>query len=90
MEQLPIAEYVRRVVPLKQSAAGGELQVTLAQGSALHWLVDALHPKAHVVSVGVYEHVPPEQVPLAEYTRRVEALRHVVAGGVLHEKVWVP
>lgn len=42
-----------------QSAAGGELQVTLAQGSGLQ--APPLHPKGQFVSLGVEEHVPPEQ-----------------------------
>lgn len=50
-EQLPGAEYVRRCVDDAQSAAGGELQVTVAHGSGLHWLL--LQPKGHTVSVGV-------------------------------------
>lgn len=89
-EQVPIAAYVRRVVLLKQSAAGGELQLTLAHGSGLHWFDAALQPKGQPVSVGAYEQVPPLQVPAAENVRRVVALRHTAAGGVLHEKVWVP
>lgn len=50
-EQVPGAEYVRRCVDDAQSAAGGVLQLTLAHGSGLHWLL--LQPNGHVVSVGV-------------------------------------
>lgn len=89
-EQVPIAEYVRRVVLLKQSAAGGELQLTLAQGSGLHWFDAALQPNVQGVSVGAYEQAPPLQVPAAEKVRRVVALRQRAAGGVLQLKVWVP
>jgi hypothetical protein len=38
----------------------------------------------HAVSVGVYEHWPLEQEPVAAYSRRVIVLRHDGAGGVLH------
>jgi hypothetical protein len=48
---VPVDAKVRRVVPLTQTAAGGELQVTVAQGSALQ--VPPLQPKEHAVSVGV-------------------------------------
>jgi hypothetical protein len=48
--QVPLDAKVRRVVLLTQTAAGGELQVTLAQGSALQ--LPPLQPKAQVVSVG--------------------------------------
>jgi hypothetical protein len=41
---------VRRVVVLKQSAAGGELHVTFMQGSGLQ--VPLVQPKAQTVSVG--------------------------------------
>ncbi len=42
---------MRRVVVLKQSAAGGELQVTEAQGSALQEPLE--QPKGQAVSLGV-------------------------------------
>jgi hypothetical protein len=48
---VPLAAKVRRVVLLTQTAAGGELQVTFAQGSALQ--VPPVQPKEHAVSVGV-------------------------------------
>lgn len=89
-EQVPIAEYVRRVVLLKQSAEGGELQLMVAQGSGLHWFEPALQPKGQPVSVDVYEQVPALQVPAEENVRRVVALRHTAAGGVVHAKVWDP
>lgn len=50
-EQVPGELYVRRVEPSKQSADGGVLHVTLAQGSPLQ--TPPLHPNEHVVSVGV-------------------------------------
>ena len=42
---------MRRCVDEAQSAAGAVLQLTLAQGSGLHWLL--LHPNGHEVSLGV-------------------------------------
>jgi hypothetical protein len=50
-EQEPGLEYTRRVVPSKQFAAGGELHVTLAQGSGLQVAEAASHPKGQGVSV---------------------------------------
>lgn len=69
---------MRRVVLLAQSAAGAVEQLTPAHGSPLQ--TPPLHPKGHVVSVGVLTHAPAEQ--LAEYVRRVVALAQVGAGGL--------
>ena len=80
-EQLPGFWKVRRCVPEGQSAGGGVLQLTVEHGSALHWLL--AQPNWHVVSVGAYEHMPAEQVPVDAKLRRVVALKHVVAGGEL-------
>lgn len=56
MLQVPVAEYVRRVVPLRHVAAGGMVHVTPAHGSPWHW--PFMQPFAHVVSCGVYVHCP--------------------------------
>lgn len=78
---MPVGLYVRRVVPLKQSAAGGELHVTVAQGSPAH--VVPLQPKEQVVSFEVYWHAPLEQLP-PDQVRRVELLTQLEGGGWLH------
>lgn len=48
--QVPGELYVRRVVESAQSAPGGVLHVTVAQGSPLQ--IPPEHPKEHAVSVG--------------------------------------
>ena len=78
---MPVALYVRRVVPLKQSAGGGEVHDTFAHGSPLH--VVPLQPKAQVVSFEVYWHAPLAQLP-PDQVRRVELLTQLEAGGWLH------
>jgi hypothetical protein len=47
--QVPVAEYVRSVDALRQTLAGGELQLTPAQGLPLH--IPALQPLAQLMSV---------------------------------------
>ena len=49
-EQVPGLPYARRCVELRQIAAGGDVQVTPAQGSALH--APLLQPLVQVTSVG--------------------------------------
>lgn len=70
---------MRRVVPSKQSAPGGELHEMVAQGSGLH--APPLHPKGQFESFGVDEHEPAEHTA-AEYVRRVVALAQMGAGSV--------
>jgi hypothetical protein len=84
--QVPGDEYVRRVPMLKQSAGGGVVQVTPLHGSTLQ--VPLLHPNMHVTSVGAYVQLPPLQVPVAAYVRRVVALAQTADGGELQVTPW--
>ena len=64
-------------------AAGGMLQFTPRHGSGLQAPLE--QPNVHAVSVGEYEQTPaPAHVPLAEYVRRVDPVRQLGEGGVLH------
>ncbi len=63
---------------MKQSAAGGELHVTVAQGSGLQ--TPPLQPNGHTKSVCVEEQVPLEQTGELK-VRRVEPMQ-VAAGAV--------
>jgi hypothetical protein len=49
--QVPLAAYVRRAEPLAQSAAGGVVQLTPAQGSPMH--APLLQPLGQLWSVAV-------------------------------------
>lgn len=42
-------------------------------------------PSLQTVSVGAYVHVPPEQVPVEAYVRRVVLDAQIAAGGVVHD-----
>ena len=79
---------MRRVLVLAQSAPGGELQMTPAQGSGLQ--VPLAQPNAQVASDEVYEQVPLPQVPEVEYVRRTVALAQMGEGGVLQANVCWP
>jgi hypothetical protein len=70
------------VVELTHEGAGGEAQVTPAQGSAAH--APATQPFAHAVLVGAYEQTPCEHVPSGEKLSSVIVSRHTAAGGALH------
>lgn len=74
---------MRRVEALRQSAAGGLVQVTVAHGSALQ--APLVQPKGQGASVEPYEQEPPEQVPVAANVRRVVLLAQTAAGGVVHD-----
>ncbi len=78
-EQVPGELYVRRVLESAQSAPGGELQLTLAQGSLLH--AAPLHPKGQVMSDDVALQTPPAQATDG-YERRVVEFRQMAGGNV--------
>lgn len=83
---MPGEAKVRRWVVVGQSGGGGLLHETPVHGFALQALL--AHPKGQVVSVGMYVHVPPAQVPDEAKVRRVVALVQVAAGGEVQANVW--
>ncbi len=71
---------------MTQSAAGGVVQVTVVQGSELH--VPLVQPNMQEVSVGAYVQLPPLQVPMTAYVRRVVALAQTAEGGEAQVTPW--
>lgn len=81
-EHVPVAAYVRRVVPLGHVAPGGALHVTDAHGSVAH--APPLQPEGHVITWLAYVQLPAEHVPTASYVFSSVPPLQLAAGALVH------